>query len=110
MVRCIFFRHVFQHSLVFYKLSKPKEWQVQATLLGAHQRPVYSVDWSHEHGGVVTGGGDNKVTVYMENASGEWNTIQEWDIGEEVNCVRWKNKTVAAADDLGRVHLWTFDV
>lgn len=43
-------------------------WKNVCTLSGYHTRPVYSVDWNHRNDLIATGGGDNSIYIFKEDA------------------------------------------
>lgn len=101
-----------------------EEWEVVARLPKAHERSVYSVDWSKRSGRIVTCGGDGRVVVYEEDkAAGEWKVLASVEGAHgvyEVNCAIWSKRFDAGArgeeeeiivtcGDDGEVRIWTLE-
>jgi WD40 repeat protein len=40
------------------------KWTCTSTIEDAHSRTIYSVSWSHYHGLIATGAGDNKIGLF----------------------------------------------
>mmetsp|Transcript_8671 Transcript_8671/g.12948 ORF Transcript_8671/g.12948 Transcript_8671/m.12948 type:complete len:339 (-) Transcript_8671:36-1052(-) len=94
------------------------EWMQSASLRGLHRYPIYSIDWSKEHGNVITGGGDNCISLCRvgdECGTDKGALAKEFQIEEahdgDVNCVRWNPAANAAhicatCGDDSLVKLW----
>jgi len=90
------------------------KWRCNSTLKGLHSQPIYTVDWSSENSYIVTGGGDNNITISTlgDNSDGNLLTLQyklENAHDNDVNCVRWnphKPSLLASSGDDGLIKLW----
>ena len=88
-------------------------WKCSATLSGHHTRAVYTVDWS-QSGLLVTGGGDDTIRVWREEA-GEWAGVAclEDCHDMDVNCVAWNpkhpNLLVSCSDD-ETIKMWHIEI
>jgi WD40 repeat protein len=97
-------------------LSPEKNWRIAHKLSGVHSHVIFSVDWSHHSGAIVTGAGDNCVAVYTPEKSEGTSAIVHTDTfiahDGDVNCVRWNpaaencNQLLTCGDDTV-VKLWT---
>ncbi|GJD08504.1 Probable cytosolic iron-sulfur protein assembly protein CIAO1 [Galdieria sulphuraria] len=50
------------------EVGRDPSWETFCVLRDQHERAIYTVDWSHQSGLVVTGGGDDALHIYQENA------------------------------------------
>ena len=90
------------------------KWRCNSTLKGLHSQPVYTVDWGQEHSYIVTGGGDNSITIstLTDNSDGNLLTLLyklENAHDNDINCVRWnpqKPSLLASSGDDGLIKLW----
>lgn len=92
-------------------------WKCVCTLSGDHERPIYDIDWSHDSGLIVTGGGDDCINVYQEDM--EHTTKNEPCFNlltsmknahvQDVNCVQWNPKDASilltCSDDMS-IKVW----
>jgi cytosolic iron-sulfur protein assembly protein CIAO1 len=99
-------------SLLVWECDKEDfsgDWQIQEKLPQAHAFPVYSVDWSRDHGRIISGGGDNHIAIYDKNLTLECRVSAHEN---DVNCVRWNPNTnrdnmFASCGDDGKIKIWT---
>jgi len=107
-------------------INEEAAWQCSATLEDLHKHAIYTVDWSHAHGLLATGAGDNAITVSQldgTDVSGGTDarlitlcrraTAHTGDI----NCVRWNpdpegrlNHLLVSSGDDGLVRLWRVEL
>lgn len=104
-------------------VDEQNAWECCAILKNAHMHPIYSVDWSHHHGHLVSAGGDNTMNVYHLEGNDGYDMSIDKESGKaqahdaDINCVKWNpdpaqthaaHLLVSSGDD-GKVHLWRFD-
>lgn len=87
-------------------------WRMSKKLGDVHKFPIYSADWSHNHGLIATGGGDNCIVLYSssENSLSMQFRLVEAHSGD-VNCIRWNPRSnlghiLASTGDDGYLKLW----
>jgi len=95
------------------------DWTLIATYRDVHKYPIYSVDWSHMHGFIATGGGDNAIVLYSNTTNNDGlvqvgNRIDDAHLAD-VNCVRWNpnplyGDLLASSGDDGIVNIWRLEV
>jgi WD40 repeat protein len=114
-------------------LDPSRHWSNTARLSGLHKSAVYTVDWSHHHGTIASGGGDNNVSTIsyskVDSIHGSLHvehTFSDCHDGD-VNCVRWNPCSGAfsvrhddtssdssclllSCSDDGSIKLWRYDV
>lgn len=101
------------------KANAEGEWRVSSKLSDVHKHPIYSIDWSHTHGYIVSGGGDNALVLSSYSKADGIGMLQyESHIPEshngDVNCVRWNPRgdidtlscLLLSAGDDGTVKIW----
>jgi cytosolic iron-sulfur protein assembly protein CIAO1 len=89
------------------------EWRISAKLQDVHKFPIYSVDWSSSNGYIVTGGGDNMISLSSSDSNSALcnrSRVIDAHIGD-VNCVRWNPRSelgnlLASTGDDGCLKLW----
>jgi len=95
-------------------------WKCVCTLSGYHDRPVYDVDWSHDSGLIVSGGGDDSIFVFGEDTeNGTPNepcfsvvsSVQAAHF-QDVNCVKWNptdsSLLLTCSDDM-TIKMWNIN-
>ncbi|GJQ12804.1 hypothetical protein GpartN1_g4595.t1 [Galdieria partita] len=58
-------------------IGRDPSWETFCVLKEQHERAIYTVDWSHQSGLVVTGGGDDALHIYQENPLGKTVTLDD---------------------------------
>ena len=99
------------------KLAGSGSFNLAASLNDLHEFPVYSCHWSPVHGLIVTGSGDNSITVCSSDNSSLL-SVQSKRIeahSGDVNCVRWNPQAasaylLASAGDDGIIKLWRWEI
>ncbi|KAJ6264263.1 Coronin-2B [Drechslerella dactyloides] len=98
-----------QPSIIKQTDSELQDWQEQSCLPKAHNRTIYSIDWSKTTGFIATAGGDGRIVVYREediaeDASTEdspGSNRKEWKVVAqipsahgvyEINSIAWCSK------------------
>ena len=74
----------------------------------------YSIDWSRAEQGaelLVTGGGDDTIRVWQEEAAGQWRVVTTMSDCHDmdINCVTWNPKhsnLLASCSDDETVKIW----
>ena len=101
------------------------KYRLSCTLSGYHRRTVYSVDWCHVTGRIVSGGADDSIRVFVDVSDGgaargadaapgvtfEQEAVAAAAHRGDVNCVRWSPRMsglLASAGDDGVVRLWQY--
>ena len=99
------------------KVDGNGEWMNSCKMVDVHKHPIYTIDWSHEHGFIASGGGDNAIVISnMSTSDGSRLLGQESRVANahngDINCVRWNPKEgdlsiylVSAGDD-GMIKIW----
>lgn len=111
-------------SVVVWECDVPSNpggaWRQSSKLLGHSTCPVYSVDWSHHHGQIATGAGDNNIRIVDCTRSSDGSTLisEACKLADahdgDVNCVRWNptahdsNLLLTCGDDC-EVKIWRCD-
>lgn len=107
-------------------MNKGEDWVVEATLPKAHDRAIYSVNWSKRTGRVVSTGSDSRVVVYEEkkgaNGQAEWQIVATLAQGHgpyEINHATWcprfdggrkgEEEMIITTGDDGKVMAWSLD-
>ncbi|TYZ65622.1 hypothetical protein PybrP1_003736 [[Pythium] brassicae (nom. inval.)] len=96
--------------------GSPIEWKQAATLAGAHERTIFSVDWSPQGNWLVTGAADDALRVFREAADGAFELALQHAAAHasDINCVRWSPRAqhgsllLASAADDALVRIWRF--
>lgn len=91
------------------------KWRCNSTLKGHHSQPIYTVDWSPDNSNIVTGGGDNHITINSLGDNSDGNLLvflYKLDNAHDndVNCVRWnpqKYNLLASSGDDGLIKIWS---
>ncbi|KAF3941419.1 Xenin [Dactylella cylindrospora] len=85
-----------QPSIIKRANDEAEEWEEQSVLPKAHDRTIYSIDWSKKSGLIATAGGDGKIVVYREETgledTKEWKIVAEIAAAHgvfEINSVSW---------------------
>ncbi|XP_029635497.1 probable cytosolic iron-sulfur protein assembly protein CIAO1 homolog [Octopus sinensis] len=91
-------------------------WKCVCTLSGYHSRTIYSVDWCHLTGDIVTSCGDDCIRVFREEPNSDKDQPSFTLISvvksahlQDVNCVSWNPKIpglLASCSDDGLIKLW----
>eukprot|EP00298_Acanthocystis_sp_HF-20_P006265 c16176_g1_i1.p1 GENE.c16176_g1_i1~~c16176_g1_i1.p1 ORF type:complete len:351 (-),score=165.93 c16176_g1_i1:29-1048(-) len=101
--------------------TKKKKWHFVCSLQGSHTRPIYSIHWSGLSDLIVSGGGDNAISIFSRSESTVKMTDQDEDYDciikisdahkSDVNCVKWNPVRVgvlASACEDGTIRIWKF--
>ena len=56
---------------------------LESNIQGLHERNIYSIDWNET--GILTGAGDNKVRLLVEDKQNGWNKAAEIELESDVN-------------------------
>lgn len=58
------------------EIGQDPSWETICVLKEQHEGPIYTVDWSHQSGLIVTGGGDDAIQIYQEQPFGKTETLE----------------------------------
>jgi WD40 repeat protein len=101
-------------------VMSPDSWCQISKLKNLHEYPIYSIDWSHEHGHIATGAADNAITICRCVKADdsidmlEVKTVLSGAHDGDINCVRWctfashSNLLLSCGDD-GCLKLWRYN-
>lgn len=104
--------------------SKSGTWYNSATLVGYHERCIYSVGWSRTYEGgnlLASTGEDGRICIYEHDPESQ-DTSTSWRLAarrekshgvSDINCVAWckaegYGDLLATAGDDGMVRIWRF--
>jgi len=106
------------NSLIMWECDSPDlvgTWTVLERATNFQKFSIYSVDWSHDNGRILSSAGDNSIAISVKE--GVNSIFCEEIIANahdcDVNCVRWNPNThfcnyFASAGDDGTVKIWRF--
>lgn len=99
----------------------PIEWKQAAAISGAHERTIFSVDWSPQGNWLVTGAADDALRIFRESPVGGFALALQRAAAHasDINCVRWspqvqpaggsaRSLLLATAADDALVRIWRF--
>ena len=111
-------------SIILWKYDGSKygfgNWRQAAVLNSVHKLTIYSVTWSHHTGIIVTGSGDNSMSLnQIGDASIDGDGIIltigrcEQAHSNDINCVRWNpafqyQNILASCGDDGVIKIWIY--
>jgi WD40 repeat protein len=109
-------------SAILWESESPSDpaagWRKAATIKDLHEGAIYSVDWSHVHNVIATGGGDNfiKLSAYSRDGGVGLLTESGAIVAHEgdVNCVRWNpsdsiaSSLLLSCGDDNLVKIWKY--
>ena len=92
-------------------------WRSLYKVSNANDCPIYSVDWSQDHGYILSAGGDNCINLYsFSSREGVEHQFEEKQAhANDINCIRWNPNSnfqhlIATAGDDGLVKIWVFNL
>lgn len=108
------------NSLMLWECDSPNllgTWKILQKAANLQKFCIYSVDWSHDNCKILSGAGDNSITISsIENPDGTICIEQQIKNAHDndVNCVRWNPHTkysnyFASVGDDGLVKIWRND-
>jgi WD40 repeat protein len=91
-----------------------KLWNVLQKIENAHQRTIYSVDWSWTSNLIASAGSDDTIRIFQQNEKGDFVQVEVKTKAHrtDVNCVRWcptVPSLLASASDDNTVKLWSYN-
>ena len=73
---------------IWSKLENDK-FAMERNVQGEHERNIYTVDWSEiantGSGMILTGSGDNKIRLFVEQADNSWTCAQTIEMKADIN-------------------------
>lgn len=110
-------------SVALWQSDSPNDakrnWRKLSVLQRVHEYPIYSIDWNKLNRKIITGGGDDSISLLSCNKGDDGFATLSFDYVRknahegDVNCVRWNpsynpnlNGVLLSTGDDGLIQIW----